>query len=244
MQSKSSRRRSWDKGRTSSPAGRMSKSGAGSGPAGAGRRDLLYFALIILLSVLITISLFHGIFSLLWGKKETGKGKRAEVAEPEITEEYLTVSDYNRPGIPLKKVTGIVIHYVANPASTAEDNRNYFENLAVTRQTKASCHYLVGLEGEILAIVPTDEIAYCSNEANDHTISIECCHPDEGGKFSDATYESAVHLTAWLCSRYGLSGRDVIRHYDVTGKMCPAYYVKHQDAWDEFLEDVDQLLYE
>ena len=32
--------------------------------------------------------------------------------------------------------------------------------------------------------------------------------------------------------------RDVIRHYDVTGKLCPLYYVEHEDAWAQFKADV------
>ena len=30
----------------------------------------------------------------------------------------------------------------------------------------------------------------------------------------------------------------VIRHYDVTGKICPKYYVEHEDAWKKFIRDV------
>ena len=41
------------------------------------------------------------------------------------------------------------------------------------------------------------------------------------GKFSDATYQSLVKLVRYLADGYGLSSDDVIRHYDVTGKLCP-----------------------
>ena len=64
------------------------------------------------------------------------------------------------------------------------------------------------------------------------------CHPDESGKFSPATYASLVRLTAWLCDLGGLDEADVIRHYDVTGKECPRYYVRHPDAWEQLREDV------
>ncbi len=33
--------------------------------------------------------------------------------------------------------------------------------------------------------------------------------------------------------RFGLTGQDVIRHYDVTGKICPKYFVEHEDAWEQ-----------
>jgi N-acetylmuramoyl-L-alanine amidase len=87
--------------------------------------------------------------------------------------------------------------------------------------------------------VPLTEIAYASNERNDDTISIEVCHPDETGQFSDTTYWRTVELTAWLCRTFRLDPEgDVIRHYDVTGKRCPLYYVEHPEAWEDFLVDV------
>ena len=30
----------------------------------------------------------------------------------------------------------------------------------------------------------------------------------------------------------------MIRHYDVTGKICPKYFVEHEDAWEQFKADV------
>ena len=90
--------------------------------------------------------------------------------------------------------------------------------------------------------IPTTEIAYASNNRNADTISIECCHPDDTGAFNTATYQSMVQLTAWLCNRFGLTGQDVIRHYDVTGKICPKYFVEHEDAWEQFKADVQQQI--
>ena len=135
-----------------------------------------------------------------------------------------------------------MIHYVANPGSTARENRDYFENLKDTHLTKASSHFIIGLDGEIIQCIPLDEISYASNERNSDTISIECCHPGKNGKFNKKTYRSLTQLTAWLCASYGLTDADVIRHYDVTGKMCPKYFVKHEDAWMDFLSDIAEKL--
>ena len=85
-------------------------------------------------------------------------------------------------------------------------------------------------------------MSYASNSRNNDTISIECCHPDDTGKFNDKTYNSLVDLVAWLCLKYHLNTEHVIRHYDVTGKNCPKYYVEHEDAWNKFLEDVGKKL--
>lgn len=161
---------------------------------------------------------------------------------PELDVELLTVNPYSRPGTALEKVNGIVIHYTANPGAIAIANRNYFENLKDTHTTKASSHFVVGLEGEIVQCIPTAEIAYASNDCNSDTISIECCYKNEDGSFEQATYDSVIRLTAWLCEKFGLTSEDVIRHYDVTGKLCPLYYVEHEDAWTQFKKDVDTYL--
>ncbi len=83
-----------------------------------------------------------------------------------------------------------------------------------------------------------DEISFASNNRNSDTISIECCHPDETGKFNDKTYDSLVALAAWICCEYNLNKEDIIRHYDVSGKECPLYFVDHEDAWENFRNDV------
>ena len=152
-----------------------------------------------------------------------------------IQQEILPVNPYSRPGDKVSKVTAIVVHYVGNPGTTAEQNRSYFNNLAELKNAYASSHYVVGLQGEIIQCVPLDEIAYASNNRNYDTISIECCHQDAEGRFTDDTYNSLVRLVAALCRTYGLNPEtDVIRHYDVTGKLCPIYYVNNPDEWYAF----------
>ena len=141
-----------------------------------------------------------------------------------ITDALLTPNKFSRPQIPLKSVKKVVLHYVGNPKSSAMANRNYFENQK-SGGRYVSSHYIVGLEGEILRCVPENEVAYCSNQANTYSISIECCHPDATGKFTDATTASAAELCAYLLKKYGLSIDDLIRHYDVTGKQCPLWFV-------------------
>lgn len=155
-----------------------------------------------------------------------------------VQEAYLTPSSWSRPMKPLKQVNNIVIHYVANPGTSAANNRNYFDGLRKSHLTKASSHFIVGLEGEILQCVPLTEISYCSNNRNSDTVAIEVCHPDETGQFNNETYRSVIRLTAWLCRYYHLSASDVIRHYDITGKNCPKYYVEHEDAWEQLKTDI------
>ena len=151
-------------------------------------------------------------------------------------------NDYSRPGDALTEVNGVVIHYVGNPGTSAAANRSYFANLARTHETYASSHFLVGLEGEIIQCVPLSEISYCSNSRNRDTIAIEVCHPDDTGEFSPETLESVERLTAWLCAQFDLDTSQVIRHYDVSGKICPKYYVEHEDAWADLLAGVEAAI--
>ena len=163
-----------------------------------------------------------------------------------VEQDYLTVNEWSRPGTELEQIDGVVIHYVGNPGTTAHANRNYFESLSSGQEgTYASSHFIVGLEGEVIQCVPLTEVAYASNTRNGDTVSIEVCHPDETGEFSPVTYDRAVELTAWLCVQFWLDPEtDVIRHYDVTGKVCPRYYVEHPEAWDAFRADVSAAIKE
>lgn len=157
-----------------------------------------------------------------------------------VRKDYLTVNEWSRPGTELEKIRGVVIHYVGNPDTTAQANRNYFESLSSGAEgVYASSHFVVGLEGETIQCIPLTEIAYASNGRNGDTVSIEVCHPDETGEFSPVTYDRVVELTAWLCREFRLDPEtEVIRHYDVTGKICPKYYVENPEAWDTFRADV------
>ncbi len=162
-----------------------------------------------------------------------------------IQKQYLTVSSYNRPGSTRPKTIAVACHYIGNPGTSAQANRNWFESLSKTHDTKASCHYIIGLNGEILQLIPEEEISWCTNQANSYTISIEACHPDKTGKFTDATYKAYIELCTDICRRWGLDPLNggLIRHYDVTKKVCPKWFVDHPDAWEQFKQDVAARLH-
>lgn len=160
------------------------------------------------------------------------------VPRPDIDEQLLTINDYSRPGTKTKSIDCIVIHYLGNPKTTAQENHDYFESLKDLQDESMSANFVVGIQGEIIECVPPGEVAYASNSMNDYSISIENCHLDETGRFTEETYQSCVHLTAYLLEEYGLGREDIIRHYDVTGKECPLYYVENEDKWEEFRDDV------
>ena len=187
---------------------------------------------ILILTILTLILAERGFLS------RGGGHVNVDASEPDIDVQLLDVNPYSRPGIESNGITGIVIHYTANPGSTAQENRDYFNGLQYSQETSASSNFIVGLAGEIIQCVPTWEVAYASNDRNYDTVSIEVCHPDETGKFTNKTYRSLVQLTAWLCVKFDLTEDDVIRHYDVTGKNGPKYFVEDGDAWADFKANV------
>lgn len=160
------------------------------------------------------------------------------VPVPEIDQQLLTVNEYSRPGEEVDAVECVVIHYLGNPKTTAQENRDYFESLKDLKNVSMSANFVIGIDGEIIECVPPGEVAYASNSMNHLSISIENCHLDESGRFTEDTYESCVKLTAYLVAEYGLERENIIRHYDVTGKMCPIYYVENEDKWEKFRDDV------
>ncbi len=192
------------------------------------------------LVILIIIAVILGIYSCaVRGDREI---VNVDASEPNIDVQLLDVNPYSRPGTQVNQINGIVVHYTANPGSTAQQNRDYFNGLKDSHETEASSNFIVGLDGEIIQCVPTWEMAYASNERNADTVSIECCHPDESGRFTDDTYRSLVQLTAWLCVKFNLTQDDVIRHYDVTGKDCPKYFVENPEEWEIFKENVGRAI--
>lgn len=103
---------------------------------------------------------------------EPVKQKDEWAGAPELDVQLLDVNEYSRPGTPLNEIKGIVIHYIGNPGTSAQANRDYFQELKDAHLTKASSHFIVGLEGEIIQCIPTSEISYASNERNKDTVSI------------------------------------------------------------------------
>ena len=202
----------------------------------------MYTGTAILVIILIVL-IINGMGKRFAGREYFELSDEEITAEkPEIDVQLLDVNPYSRPGTETGKIKGIVVHYTANPGATAMQNRNYFQGLKDSHQTEASSHFIIGLEGEIVQCVPTWEVAYASNERNKDTVSIENCHRDESGNFTKETYQSLVQLTSWLCQKFELTEEDVIRHYDVTGKICPKQFVESEDTWERFRADIKAAL--
>ena len=189
----------------------------------------------ILLAILIVAVIILGAlgWQYLANQRQISNLKNAK--KPHwISKQIIPVDGVSRNGEKIIKVNDIVIHYVGNPGSTAQQNRDFYAG----SQSNVSSHFVVGIEGEIIQCIPLNEMSAASNWRNNDTISIETCHPDSTGKFTKKTYKSLVRLVAWLEDKCGLTEKHVIRHYDITGKECPRYLVNNNDAWETFKKKV------
>ncbi len=147
-----------------------------------------------------------------------------------------------------QKITFIVIHYTAGDGDTAKGNCNYFR----TRNLRTSAHYFVDEREVWQSVAETDTAWHCGAEAgqryrhptcrNANSIGIELCSRKISGKYTipEATQRRAAALVRQLLTRYGLSEGSVIRHYDVTGKLCPEPLVRDSAAWARFLTMVKE----
>lgn len=135
----------------------------------------------------------------------------------------------------------IVIHYTANNGDTASGNANYFAN---TKNISASAHYFVDENTIWQSVKDIDTAWHCGAKSykhpycrNNNSIGIELCsRKDAKGNyyFKDETVKNAAELTKALMAKYNISAANVIRHYDVTGKVCPAPMVDKVSLWNEF----------
>lgn len=139
----------------------------------------------------------------------------------------------------LSSIRYIVVHYTANDGDSSMGNASYFAKNVV----KASAHYFVDSRS-ITRSVPENCVAYhCGadvyrhpNCRNGNSIGVELCDDNRNGKydFSEAELSLAAELIRDLMARYHIPPENVIRHYDVTGKLCPAPFAKNESAWQAF----------
>lgn len=189
----------------------------------------------------------------------------------QIVHDFLTQNEYSRPGRNLREVLGVVMHWTANPAANAKQNRDFFEARKAGTNGYGSAHYIIDKNGIIYAAIPENEIAYhCgssdkdpmsgkvyTDEArrrfgryaseysspNNCTIGIEMCPRDANGNFTDATISAAVELCADICKRYELTAQAITTHHNVVGwKNCPKLWTDKPALFEAFkLSVADKL---
>ena len=142
----------------------------------------------------------------------------------------------------------IVLHYTANNGDMAQNNGMYFKN----NNVGASAHYFVDEREVIRSVKDSDTAWHCETRGmafkndcrNNNSIGIEMCSRiDKSGKFyilEDTLYNAAV-LTVSLMKKYNVPIKNVIRHFDVCGKMCPKPLVLDINLWYKFKDMLKKL---
>lgn len=152
------------------------------------------------------------------------------------------ISKYNYTPGNSSRIKYIVIHYVG-ALGGAKENCIYYGG----RDRGSSAHYFVGFDGEIWQCVEDQNIAWhCGASSYKHpecrnanSIGIEMCVRKKGTQtlgatdrdwyFENKTVQSTIELVRYLMEKYHIPADHVIRHYDVTGKICPNPYVYNEE---------------
>ena len=153
-----------------------------------------------------------------------------------IVDNLIPDGKYNRPGtksVPKR----ICVHYTGDIGASADRLALFF---TTNPAAQTSSQYIVGMSGEVILCVPDNEIAYAAAGKNSGTIHIEVCCKEESGKFEEKSIDALNELVLYLMNRYSIGADNVVRHYDLTGKHCPAYYVD-ENRWAALHERITTI---
>lgn len=131
----------------------------------------------------------------------------------------------------------IVIHYTGNAKDTAKGNANYFANNVVGN----GAHYFVDNDCVYQSVDDNIIAWHCQSPGmalkcacrNANSIGVEMCC---SGNYdvSEKTVANTIKVVKYLMNKYNIPSTNVIRHYDVCGKNCPAPFVKNNNRWSNF----------
>ena len=143
------------------------------------------------------------------------------------------------------RIKYIVIHYTGNDGDTAYNNTKYFK----TEYRGASAHYFVDETSIWQSVLDEDVAWHCGTTGtyyhkecrNTNSIGIELCSKKKNGKYyiPEETIARAVELIHYLRQLYNIPMENILRHYDVTHKNCPAPFVEEKAQWDNFLSQIE-----
>lgn len=158
-----------------------------------------------------------------------------------IIKKFIPINKYNRPNVS-QTPTQIVIHYTGVPKCSAARQAKYQLNVARgmfddNPNAWTSSQFIVGLAGEIIQTIPCTEIAYAASGHNVGRIHIEVCHETTAGTFNAKTRAALQELVCYLMDEYNIAPEKVVRHYDLTGKLCPMGYITADD-WRELRREI------
>ncbi len=137
-------------------------------------------------------------------------------------------------------ISYLVVHYTSNRGDTAENNARYFAR----ETTGTSAHYFVDQDTIWQSVRDTDTAWHCGTKTpvhplcrNANSIGIEMCDSADG--VPQAVQSRTAALVRALMVQYGVPRENVLRHFDVTGKRCPAPWVDDSGAWERFQAELE-----
>lgn len=158
------------------------------------------------------------------------------------------LTPHNYTAMAKKENLYIVVHYVGS-VSSAKNNADYL----FSNSTSASAHYFVDEKDIYQVVEDKDKAWHCGGGlqgnyghkfygkcTNSNSIGVELCCKKKDGEwyFENKTIENAVELIRYLMDKHSIPIERVIRHYDVTGKICPAPFV-NEGVWVDFKEEIE-----
>ncbi len=177
----------------------------------------------------------------------------------EILINNLSTNTCVRPGTVRKNTVGIVVHWTENPGQSALGVKKYFAEDCVKNNISTSAHYAIDANN-IIEMMPPNEVAWHCGTSNywEYSpyakllmkkygvaspnylfIGIECCIDDSAGKFNQGTTDNLKYLIKYLLGIYSTIDPTygIVRHYDITGKLCPKYYAAPKsEEWRDLLD--------
>jgi len=152
----------------------------------------------------------------------------------------LLPEDDSRTQTPLPIFSGVTIHDTANPrpGAGAISHGEYLKS-EHAKKKNVSWHFAVD-DKIIVQSLPTSIRALHagSKAGNDRTLAVEIC-VNSDSDILQAT-ENAAELTAQLLTLGGLTTDNVYRHYDWSGKRCPAQLMSGNPyTWTTFKNRVN-----
>jgi N-acetylmuramoyl-L-alanine amidase len=137
----------------------------------------------------------------------------------------------------------IVVHYTGNAKDTAKGNANYFANNVVGN----GAHYFVDNDCVYQSVDDNIIAWHCQSPGmalkcacrNANSIGVEMCC---SGNYdvSEKTVANTIKLVKYLMNKYNIQSTNVIRHYDVCGKNCPAPFAKNGSRWNNFKSRLEE----
>ena len=142
-----------------------------------------------------------------------------------VVENYIP-KGANNPDRPIKPDM-IVIHYSGGACVSAETLARCLVN---NNANNVSANYCVD-EKDIICTIPPGYMSYGVTGHNEHIINIETCFKDPAGRFELDTIANLRRVVKKCMREFGIPPENVVRHYDLTSKKCPWYYVDNPKEW-------------